>query len=147
MAEKFADKRDLEVRHILTMSSGLHYDFEPKDDPIYYAAPDRLALAADTQPKVPPGKEFEYTDINPILTAAVLSAAAGMPIQQYAEKRLFEPLGMRNYAWGRADQKGLVSSGWGLRLRPVDMAKVGLLVLHGGQWQGQQLVSAAWVGR
>jgi CubicO group peptidase (beta-lactamase class C family) len=79
LAGKFADKQDLKVRHILTMSSGLHYDFKPKDDPIYYEAPDRLALAADTQPKIPPGKEFEYTDINPILTAAVLSAAAGMP--------------------------------------------------------------------
>ena len=124
---------------------GLHYDFEPKDDPIYYAAPDRLALAADTQPKVPPSKEFEYTDINPILTAAVLSAAAGMPIQDYAEERLFKPLGMRNYAWGRADKKGLVSTGWGLRLRPVDMAKIGLLVLHHGRWQGRQLVPAGWI--
>jgi CubicO group peptidase (beta-lactamase class C family) len=145
LAGKFADKQDLKVRHILTMSSGLHYDFKPKDDPIYYEAPDRLALAADTQPKVPPGKEFEYTDINPILTAAVLSAAAGMPIQEYGRQKLFEPLDMKNYAWGRADKKGLVSTGWGLRLRPMDMAKIGLLVLHHGRWQGKQLVSAGWI--
>jgi CubicO group peptidase (beta-lactamase class C family) len=145
LAEKLADKQDLEVRHILTMSSGLHYDFKPKDDPIYYAAPDRLQLAAQTQPKALPGQVFEYTDINPILTAAVLSAAAGMPIQDYAAQKLFAPLGMKNHAWGRADQKGLVSTGWGLRLRPVDMAKIGLLVLHEGRWQGRQLVSAGWV--
>ncbi|WP_418157837.1 serine hydrolase domain-containing protein [Benzoatithermus flavus] len=145
LAEKFTDKQDLEVRHILTMSSGLHYDFKSKDDPIYYAAPDRLQLAAEAQPKIPPGTTFEYTDINPILTAAVLGAAAGMPIQVYAEQKLFEPLGMKNWAWGRADQKGLVSTGWGLRLRPVDMAKIGLLVLHEGKWQGRQLVSAGWV--
>ena len=145
LAAKFADKQDLRVRHILTMSSGLHYDFKPTGDPIYYEAPDRLALAADTQPKVPPGKEFEYTDINPILTAAVLSAAAGIPIQEYAEQKLFKPLDMKNYAWGRADQRGLVSTGWGLRLRPMDMAKIGLLVLHDGRWQGKQLVSAGWI--
>jgi CubicO group peptidase (beta-lactamase class C family) len=145
LADKFAAKQDLRVRHILTMSSGLHYDFKPKDDPIYYEAPDRLALAADTRPKVPPGTEFEYTDINPILTAAVLSAAAGMPIQEYGEQKLFKPLDMKNYAWGRADQKGLVSTGWGLRLRPMDMAKIGLLVLHHGRWQGTQLVPAGWI--
>jgi CubicO group peptidase (beta-lactamase class C family) len=145
LAEKFVDKRELEVRHLLTMSSGLHYDFKPKDDPIYYTAPDRLQLAAGTQPKLPPGQAFEYTDINPILTAAVLTAAAGMPIQDYAEARLFRPLGMRNWAWGRADRKGLVSTGWGLRLRPVDMAKIGLLVLHQGQWEGRRLVSAEWI--
>jgi CubicO group peptidase (beta-lactamase class C family) len=145
LADKLADKSDLTVRHVLTMSSGLHYDFEPKGDPIYYEAPDRLQLAADTQSKVPPGTEFEYTDINPILTAAVLSAAAGMPVETYAEERLFKPLAMKNYAWGRADTKGLVSTGWGLRLRPIDMTKVGLLVLHGGRWQGEQLVSEAWI--
>ena len=94
---------------------------------------------------MPPGKEFEYTDINPILTAAVLSAAAGMPIEEYAERKLFKPIDMKNYAWGRADQKGLVSTGWGLRLRPVDMAKIGLLVLQDGRWQGKQLVPAGWI--
>ena len=145
LAQKLGDKQDLEIRHILSMSSGLHYDFKPPNDPIYYDAPDRMQLAADTQPKVKPGTEFEYTDINPILTAAVLSAAAGMPIEQYAKAKLFEPMGFQNYAWGRADKKGLVSTGWGLRLRPVDMAKVGLLVLQDGSWQGKQLVPASWI--
>jgi CubicO group peptidase (beta-lactamase class C family) len=139
------DKQDIEVRHILSMSSGLHYDFKPKNDPIYYEEPDRLRLAVSSRPKAEPGKGFEYTDINPILTAATLSAAAGMPLEKYAADKLFAPLGMRNHAWDRADKKGLVSTGWGLRLRPIDMAKVGLLVLHGGRWQGKQLVSAAWI--
>ena len=85
------------------------------------------------------------TRSNPILAAAVLSAAAGMPIEKYAEEKLFKPLAMKNYAWDRADGKGLVSAGWGLRLRPVDMAKVGLLVMHDGRWQGQQIVPAAWI--
>jgi CubicO group peptidase (beta-lactamase class C family) len=145
LAQDFADKQDIKVRHILTMSSGLQYNFKPKNDPIYYEEPDRLKLAARTHPKIAPGQEFEYTDINPILAAAVLSAAAGMPIEKYAEEKLFKPLGMKNYAWDRADGKGLVSAGWGLRLRPVDMAKVGLLVMHDGRWQNQQIVPAAWI--
>ncbi|MFC6521966.1 serine hydrolase domain-containing protein [Undibacterium arcticum] len=66
LKDSLADKKAIELRHLLAMSSGLFYDFKPKDDPIYYGAPDRLKLAANTSPKIAPGKEFEYTDVNPI---------------------------------------------------------------------------------
>src|SRR5258705_5353075 len=62
VASGFSDKRDVSLRHVLSMSTGLHYDFKPKDDPIYYGAPDRLQLAAQTKPKEAPGSTFEYTD-------------------------------------------------------------------------------------
>jgi CubicO group peptidase (beta-lactamase class C family) len=75
----------------------------------------------------------------------MLSAGAGMPIEQYARQALFEPLGMHNATWERADASGLVSSGWGLRLRPMDMAKIGQLVLDQGRWQGRQLVPQDWI--
>ncbi|MEJ8823719.1 serine hydrolase [Variovorax humicola] len=143
LKDAFADKQGIELRHVLSMSTGLVYNFQPTDDPIYYGAPDRLKLAATTAPKRPPGQEFEYTDINPILASATLGADAGMPLQNYAEQKLFKPMGMSHYAWERADDKGLVSSGWGLRLRAIDMAKLGMLVLSGGRWDGQQLVSQA----
>jgi len=144
-APAFADKRDVSLRHLLSMSTGLQYDFKPTDDPIYYGAPDRLKLAAGTRQKEAPGKTFEYTDVSPILAAAMVSAAAGKPIDQLARERLFVPMGMKNADWDRADGTGLVSSGWGLRLRAMDMAKIGQLVLDGGRWQGRQLVSQDWV--
>ncbi|RQR45083.1 MULTISPECIES: serine hydrolase [unclassified Burkholderia] len=142
-----ADKRGIELKHVLSMSSGLHYDFSPKDDPIYYTAPDRLKLAASAAPKVAPGTAFEYTDVNPILASAMLSAAAGEPVERYARTHLFGPLDMKRAAWERADRTGLVSAGWGLRLRAVDMAKIGMLVLDGGRWQGRQVVPRAWIAQ
>lgn len=145
LKDLLADKGNVKLRHLLSMSSGLHYDFNPVDDPIYYGSPDRLKLVAGTTHRVPPGTDFEYTDVNPVIVAAMLSAAAGEPIQQYAEEKLFKPLGMKNYAWDRADDKGLVSAGWGLRLRPVDLAKLGELIMHGGKWQGKQVVPADWI--
>ena len=70
-----------------------------------------------------------------------------MPIEKYAEEKLFKPLAMKNYAWDRADGKGLVSAGWGLGLRPVDMAKVGLLVMRGWPgWAGEDSrCPRAWI--
>ncbi|WP_316867895.1 serine hydrolase domain-containing protein, partial [Ralstonia mannitolilytica] len=145
LKDALADKQAIELRHVLSMSTGLFYNFKPTDDPIYYGAPDRLKLAAETTPKRPPGEAFEYTDVNPILASATLGADAGMPLQTFAEQKIFKPMGMTHYAWERADEKGLVSSGWGLRLRAVDMAKIGMLVLSGGRWNDQQIVSQAWV--
>jgi CubicO group peptidase (beta-lactamase class C family) len=140
-----ADKDKVKLRNVLTMTTGLHYDFNPPNDPIYYEAPDRLKLAATTTPLLEPGKVFQYMDVNPILATAMLSAAAGEKLENYAAEKVFKPLGMKHYAWTRADEKGLVSGGWGLRLRPVDMARLGMLALQGGQWSGKQLVPADWV--
>lgn len=147
LAGQFDDKDDIQVAHLLKMSTGLGYGFskENKGDPIYYDSVDRLQLAADTPLKMPPGQEFEYSDINAVLMAAVLQEAAGMAAPEYAEQKLFEPLAMKNYAWGRADEAGLVSTGWGMRLRAIDMAKVGLLMLNGGQWNDKQIVSQDWI--
>jgi CubicO group peptidase (beta-lactamase class C family) len=145
LEEAVADKDKVKLRNVLTMTTGLHYDFNPPDDPIYYTAPDRLKLAATTKPLLQPGKVFQYMDVNPILATAMLSAAAGEKLQDYAEEKVFKPLGMKHYAWTQADEKGLVSGGWGLRLRPVDMARLGMLALQGGQWEGKQLVPADWV--
>jgi CubicO group peptidase (beta-lactamase class C family) len=53
-------------------------------------------------------------------------------------------LGIRDYRWDR-DSQGISLGGWGLQLTPGDMAKLGYLYLHEGQWDGQQIVPADWV--
>lgn len=140
-----ADKQGIELRHLLAMSSGLYYKQTEGTDPLYYAAPDRLQVAMTTTARVPPATTFEYTDVNPVLVGTAIATAAGEPEDRFAESRLFQPLGMKNYRWTGADRNGSVSGGWGLRLRAVDLAKLGLLMLHGGEWQGRQVVPKAWV--
>jgi CubicO group peptidase (beta-lactamase class C family) len=145
LKEAVADKEDVKLGNVLNMTTGLYYDFKPPNDPIYYEAPDRLKLAATTTPLLRPGKVFQYMDVNPILATAMLSAAAGKKLEDYAEEKVFKPLGMKHYAWTRADEKGLVSGGWGLRLRAVDMARLGMLALQDGQWEGKQMAPADWI--
>jgi CubicO group peptidase (beta-lactamase class C family) len=145
LQEALADKGNIKLRNVLNMTTGLRYDFKPPTDPIYYEAPDRLKLAATTIPELEPGKVFQYMDINPVLATAMLSVAAGEKLERYADEKFFAPLGMKHAAWQRADEKGLVSGGWGLRLRAVDMARLGMLALQEGSWEGKQVVPAAWV--
>ncbi|MFM0552024.1 serine hydrolase [Paraburkholderia sediminicola] len=145
LASELADKQDIALRHLMSMSSGLHYQTQEGTDPLYYAAPDRLRVAVTSRAALPPGQKFDYIDVNPVLVGTAVSVAAGEREDRFAEENLFKPLGMSHYRWDGVDRTGAVSGGWGLRLRPVDMARIGMLMLDGGQWQGRQIVPQAWI--
>lgn len=147
LAPALADKQDIELRHLMSMSSGLSYKLVEGTDTLYYGVPDRLKVAASAAVRTKAGTEFDYIDVNPVLVGATITQVSGQPEQRYAEARLFKPLGMSHYRWDGADGKGAVSGGWGLRLRSIDMAKLGLLMLDHGKWQGQQIVPADWITR
>ena len=145
LAPALHDTQDIELRHLLSMSSGLFYTLTGPNDPLADASRERLQVALTATAKAAPGTVFNYTVTGPILAGAALAAAAGEPEQRFAEERLFKPLQMKNHDWTGADRTGAVSGGSGLRLRAMDMAKLGVMMLHGGQWQDRQVVPRAWI--
>jgi len=147
LAPALADKNTVELRHLMSMSSGLSYKLVEGTDTLYYGVKDRLKVAASAGVRAKPGAEFDYIDVNPVLVGAAVALAAGQSEDSYAQDRLFKPLGMTHYRWDGADGAGAVSGGWGLRLRSIDMAKLGMLMLDKGQWHGRQVVPASWVER
>jgi hypothetical protein len=62
----------------------------------------------------------------------------------YLTPRLFEPLGIRNPTWEQSPQ-GVDTGGWGLSITIEDLAVFGQFLLQRGQWDGRQLVPAAWI--
>ncbi len=91
-----------------------------------------------------PGTRFGYCSPNFHLLSAAISSSTRLSALEFARRHLFEPLGITDVHWP-ADPKG-ITHGWGdLQLRPRDMAKIGLMMLRGGRWQEQQVVSAAWI--
>jgi hypothetical protein len=67
-----------------------------------------------------------------------------MTEEAFAREHLFEPLGITDL-WWQTDPQGY-TRGWAdLYLRPLDAAKLGGLWLRGGEWDGRQLVSRAWI--
>ena len=67
-----------------------------------------------------------------------------MSLEAYAADRLFGPLGITDVIWP-ADPQGH-SNGWGdFFIRPADLAKLGQLFLQRGLWNGERLVSEAWI--
>ena len=91
-----------------------------------------------------PGTTFHYNSINTYMLSAIVTRRTGQSLVEYLRTRLFAPLCIDNYYW-EASPEGITKAGWGLYLLPEDLAKIGQLILNGGIWKGQTLVSAAWI--
>ena len=144
-------KQKLQLKHILTMTSGLEWD--ESSYPYGDARNDATAMERNTnavlfvldRPIVrEPGAQFQYCGGNSMLLSAILEEATGMTVADYAKVNLFEPLGISQYEW-KAYADGHTNTDGGLFLRPRDMAKIGQLMLNKGQWNGVQIIPAEWV--
>jgi CubicO group peptidase (beta-lactamase class C family) len=152
-ADVFADpgKRAIRVRDLLSMTAGLRWDewsvpySDPRNDIAgLNTAPDPVRYVLERPLVAEPGREFLYNSGASDTLGLVLQRASGLRPDVFAEKHLFAPLGITRYGWGRYPND-LVRANGGLYLRPRDMAKIGLLYLDGGAWQGEPVVSEPWV--
>lgn len=135
-------ERGVTVRHLLTMTSGLP-DFPPHAREVGSVS-DKEAFAFGLGLVARPGAAWAYSNDGAFLLSPLLDRAAGEPVEDYARRRLFEPLGMRNtrlhvYPAGQAWTQG------DMETTARDLARVGQLMLNGGRWGGVQIVPEAWV--
>jgi CubicO group peptidase (beta-lactamase class C family) len=136
------------VQHLLDMTSGIAWKEPlsgvPESAMQMGASPDWARFVAERPMARAPGTAFDYNSGNSQLLLAILAHRAGMNAEAFARQHLFEPLGIRDWRWTK-DPTGAPAGGFGLKLRPRDMAKIGLLFLQRGEWEGRQLVPRAWM--
>ncbi len=144
-----ANKKALTVQNLLDMTSGItwHEEHYTPDESIMrmYRAPDRTAFVLDQPMSDPPGTKFYYDSGNPYVLSAIITRRTGMNAWTYAKQKLFGPLGITTAHWKKPDAQDVTDGEAGLWLDPRDMLKIGYLYLHGGMWDGQQIVPASWV--
>jgi len=132
------------LRHLLTMSAGL--DWSPREALTTRGTGPRFFRRVLSRRVVKePGTSFSYVGANVNLLAGVLHHATGRHADEFAGRYLFEPLGVSEWDWEEAKVEGYPSMAGTLQLRPLDMAKLGQLVLNEGRWKGEQVVSSAWI--
>ncbi len=132
----------MRVRDLLCMGSGNHKDT---------LAPMKEGTETDwvkvflAQPvEHEPGTHFCYNTGATYMLSAILQTVTGQTLTDYLKPRLFEPLEIRNPTWAVSPQ-GIVTAGYGLKVRTRDIAALGQLYLQKGVWNGKRLLSEKWV--
>ena len=90
------------------------------------------------------GAEFAYNSLNTYMLSAIVCRRTGRSLTEFLRERLFEPMGITDIHWETCP-KGIEKGGWGLYIRPEDLAKLGQLVMNGGLWQGKRLISQEYL--
>jgi CubicO group peptidase (beta-lactamase class C family) len=151
LAHLDARKRAMRVEDLLTMRTGLdwtEYRHEP-GEPLYelnHSPGDWYRFVLDWPMREQPGTRWEYNSGGVIVLGGILRAATGLRADQLADEALFRPLGITSARWAFGPDM-VPHTGGGLSLRTRDMAKLGLLMLDGGRWEGAQVVSQEWIAR
>lgn len=157
---------DITIRHLLTMRAPYKCKGDPwskvcTSDDWTKASLDLLGGRKGIT------NEFNYQTVCLHILTGLLNRASKMVTVDFANKYLFEPIGIakhHNYhaqtieehkyftinkapkenVWF-CDPAKLGTPGYGLCLSAEDMAKIGLLCLNKGTFQGKQIVSAKWI--
>ena len=144
-------KADISIKNLLTMSSGLDAnDSDPRSaasEGNYQSQtvrPDWIKLALDAPMMEDPGTQPLYGGANPMILGGILANVVQEPVEWFAHRTLFEPLGIDSYKFF-LDPTGVMYMGGGLWMRPRDMAKYGQMYLDGGTWQGRRVLDESWV--
>ena len=142
-------KRRMTLRDVLTMTHGLQWvEDVPYDDPrsdssLMEATDDWVQYVIDKPMAQEPGKVFNYSSGATELLAYIFQKETGQDIDDYGQKYLFGPLGIR-HEWKRT-YMGVVDTEGGLYLNEDGLAKIGYLYLNDGMWDGKRMVSKEWV--
>jgi CubicO group peptidase (beta-lactamase class C family) len=151
-AMKFdARKQLITIEHLLTMCAGLEWDeaSQPYTDErnncaVMERSQDWVDYVINRPMALEPGTTFVYNSGATLLLSFLLKKTTGSYIDEYAAEQLFKPLGIHDFYWKRTPG-GLPDTEGGLYLDPHDLAKIGLLYQHEGNWEGRQLIPREWV--
>jgi CubicO group peptidase (beta-lactamase class C family) len=143
-------RRQLTVAHALSMTLGIEWredgDYtNPANGEIAMEmSPDRWRYVLERPIVEAPGTRWVYCGGATALIGRLLTRGTGMTLPTYARAVLFDPLGIGATGWNTGgDGEPLAASG--ARLTPRDLARVGQLMIQRGQWEGRQVVPAAWI--
>lgn len=132
----------MEIRHLLTMSSGHATDPTAnirKNKDQNWA---KVFFSSPIEEK--PGSRHVYNSLGTYMLSAIVQKVTGEKVIDYLYPRLFRPLGIVGATWEESPQH-INAGGWGLYLKTEDLAKVGQFLLQKGEWKGTQLLPKEWI--
>ncbi len=145
------NKKRITVEDLLTQQTGLDCDISnPKsegNETVMDYSDDWVKFTLDLPMIDTPGRNGRYCSGNPVTLGRIVEKTTNMPLLEFAEKNLFEPLGFTNYKWNFKPGKSNAEDYCQVYLTPREMLKFGLLYLNNGVWNGKQIVSSDYVNQ
>ncbi|MFI5033611.1 MAG: serine hydrolase domain-containing protein, partial [Reyranellales bacterium] len=132
-------EKTAKVRDLLIASSGVYHPAgSPGDDP---NSPPRGSKQ--------PGTFFHYNNWDFNVLGAIFEKTTGKTVFAALDEELAKPLQLQDFDLSRQRMMGFENRSrflaYHLFLSARDMARIGLVMLRGGEWNGRQVVPAAWV--
>ena len=144
-------KDNIEILHLMSNTSGLWWDEwtapfgSPDNDAYVMSVSDNWIEQVLNTPMIrEPGFQFTYNSGNAILMAPIIEKLSAEKLEDYAARKLFHPLNITEWYWEKIPD-GYPNTAWGLRLKSIDLAKIGSLYVSGGKWKGQEIFPESWI--
>jgi CubicO group peptidase (beta-lactamase class C family) len=134
------EKRQVTVRQLISMTSGVHKD--PKTG----SMTDQFSHALYKAPMDDkPGEKWDYNNTGLAILSPVIKKATGQGLDQLLNTRVFQPIGIGADDWSWDSREDLPLSYSGLHITARALARFGLLFLRDGKWQDKSILSTDWV--
>ncbi|NVM44830.1 MAG: serine hydrolase [Candidatus Lokiarchaeota archaeon] len=139
-------KKNITIGQLLTMNSGLSGEYY--HDP--WPPVDSINLSLEHVPlSYTPGDPavWEYTDFGPnLLSGIITNVTGGQSAGEFAKDNLFTPLGIseEEYNWNH-DSLNISYGAYEFECSPKVQAKLGMLCLNNGTWNGTQIVDEDYI--
>jgi CubicO group peptidase (beta-lactamase class C family) len=150
-AEADDPRAEITVEDMLHMATGIPWIEDPTEPNSnlaqMYGVPDWAAYAASLDLVDPPGSVFDYSSGTATVLARVFGEAVGNgpdETRSFMDRELFNKIGMAQLET-QFDAAGTWLAAVSADASARSFAKLGLLYVRGGVWDGEQIVSTAWV--
>lgn len=144
------NRGDITIQNLLTMSSGLDWD-EQYSSPFSvttqaYYGNNLRELVMKQKSITAPGKTFKYLSSDTQLLAYILEKATGQTISDYAQEKIWQPIGAEYKAiWSKDGENGDERAFCCFHTNAKDIARIGQLILNNGNWNGMQIVPEKYI--
>ena len=148
--------KEIKIKNLFYFDAGFIWDEYYSGDvrqskvinSLYGVGHDDVVKFATSSELIPegPGYKFNYSTGTPFITMGVLKKIYGNEYSNLPWNKLFNPLGIKSAHFER-DHQGVFLGGSSAFATPRDMARIGYMYLHNGEWNGKTILSEDWISK
>lgn len=130
----------MKVRHLLTMTTGIHDNTYPD----LFPRPDWIKAFLGQEFPHEPGTYYRYSTHASHMLSALIQKVTNMSLENFLNESLFFPMGITEAQWEQSPE-GLTAGGMGLSLCQSSLVKIAFMLMNRGVYNGKRLISEEYI--